>query len=78
MGLDPQGLMTRVVDAIVGQRYFRAWLADSLDAMRAAAKELLATHASVGFGHPPAAVTRAGATDSVAPTFAPNRAERWR
>jgi hypothetical protein len=39
MGLDPQGLMTRVVDAIVGQRYFRAWLADSLDAMRAAAKE---------------------------------------
>ena len=39
MGMDPQGLMTRVVDAIVGQRYFRAWLADSLDAMRAAAKE---------------------------------------
>ena len=39
MGMDPQGLGNRVLDAIVGQRYFRAWLGRSLDAMRRAAAE---------------------------------------
>jgi len=39
MGMDPQGLVYRVVDTIVGQRYFRAWLADSLDSMRRVACE---------------------------------------
>lgn len=39
MGMDPQGLGNRLFDAIVGQRYFRAWLADSLAAMRRAATE---------------------------------------
>jgi uncharacterized protein YndB with AHSA1/START domain len=39
MGMDPQGLGNRLLDAIVGQRYFRAWLADSLAAMRNAARE---------------------------------------
>ncbi|HSJ17592.1 MAG TPA: hypothetical protein VK920_05830 [Solirubrobacterales bacterium] len=37
MGMDPKGIVYRVVDSIVGQRYFRAWLADSLEAMRGAA-----------------------------------------
>ena len=37
--MDPQGLVYRVVDTIVGQRYFRAWLADSLDSMRRVACE---------------------------------------
>ena len=37
MGMDPKGVVYRVVDSVVGQRYFRAWLADSLEAMRGAA-----------------------------------------
>ena len=37
MGMDPKGAVYRVVDSIVGQRYFRAWLSDSLAAMRGAA-----------------------------------------
>jgi uncharacterized protein YndB with AHSA1/START domain len=39
MGMDPTNLASRLIDITVGQRYFRAWLADSLDAMRAAATE---------------------------------------
>jgi uncharacterized protein YndB with AHSA1/START domain len=37
MGMDPHGVVNRVFDSIVGQRYFRAWLADSLAAMRGVA-----------------------------------------
>jgi hypothetical protein len=39
MGMDPQGLGNRLFDAILGQRYFRAWLTDSLAAMRRAAMD---------------------------------------
>jgi hypothetical protein len=37
MGMDPLGITNRVFDAVAGKRYFRAWLADSLAAMRGAA-----------------------------------------
>jgi uncharacterized protein YndB with AHSA1/START domain len=37
MGMDPSGVVDRVIDTIVGQRYFRAWLTDSLEGMRDAA-----------------------------------------
>ncbi|MGH2961995.1 MAG: SRPBCC family protein [Solirubrobacterales bacterium] len=40
MGMDPQGVVNRVVDTIIGQRYFRAWLGNSLDSMRQACEEL--------------------------------------
>ena len=39
MGMDPQGVVNRVFDTVVGQSYFRAWLADSLAAMRQVATE---------------------------------------
>lgn len=39
MGMDPKGVVNRVIDTIVGQRYFRAWLADSLEAMRGVAAD---------------------------------------
>ncbi|MGH2992100.1 MAG: SRPBCC family protein [Solirubrobacterales bacterium] len=39
MGMDPQGVVYRMVDTIVGQRYFRAWLGDSLESMRKVAAE---------------------------------------
>jgi hypothetical protein len=39
--MDPQGLVYRVVDTIVGQRYFRAWLGDSLDSMRSGVRARL-------------------------------------
>ena len=39
MGMDPQGVVNRVFDTVAGKRYFRTWLADSLDAMRETAAE---------------------------------------
>ena len=36
-GMDPNGVGHRIFDAVAGKRYFRAWLADSLKAMRGAA-----------------------------------------
>jgi uncharacterized protein YndB with AHSA1/START domain len=43
MGMDPRGFANRVFDTIIGQRYFRAWLGDSLGSMRRACEELAAT-----------------------------------
>jgi uncharacterized protein YndB with AHSA1/START domain len=36
-GLDPQTTRTRVFDMVAGKRYFRRWLAESIDALRKAA-----------------------------------------
>ena len=38
-GLDPKTARTRVFDMVAGKRYFRRWLAESIDALRAAATE---------------------------------------
>jgi uncharacterized protein YndB with AHSA1/START domain len=38
-GLDPKTARTRVFDMVAGKRYFRRWLAESIDALRAAANE---------------------------------------
>lgn len=39
MGMDPQGTVNRVIDAVVGRRYFTSWLRATLDGLgRAAAK----------------------------------------
>jgi hypothetical protein len=38
-GLDPKTTRTRVFDMVAGKRYFRRWLAESIDALRAAANE---------------------------------------
>ena len=46
MGMDPQGIATRVWDAIAGQRYFRAWLAQTLQALDNAARARRAQPAS--------------------------------
>lgn len=65
MGMDPKNLPSRVIDVTVGKRYFRAWLADSLAAMREAAAERA--------GHPPSRSARAPATGrrSAPPTPSP-------
>ena len=39
MGMDPEGLASRVFDAVAGRIYFRNWLAESLDAMGNAAEQ---------------------------------------
>jgi uncharacterized protein YndB with AHSA1/START domain len=39
MGMDPDGIGDRIFDVIAGRRYFRSWLADSLESMRRAATE---------------------------------------
>ncbi len=36
-GMDPRGVTNRVFDTIAGRRYFRRWLEQSLDGLRAAA-----------------------------------------
>ena len=37
--MDPHNLPNRVFDAVAGRRYFRKWLAQSLEALREAAGE---------------------------------------
>jgi uncharacterized protein YndB with AHSA1/START domain len=39
MGMDPNGIGNHVFDMVAGRRYFRTWLADSLESMRRAATE---------------------------------------
>ena len=39
MGMDPHRVANRIFDAVAGKRYFRSWLAQSLEAMREAAAE---------------------------------------
>jgi uncharacterized protein YndB with AHSA1/START domain len=40
MGMDPQRLVDRVIDAVAGRRYFTSWLRATLDGLgRAAAKD---------------------------------------
>lgn len=41
-GLDPKTAKTRVFDVVAGRRYFRRWLEQSIDALRAAANENVA------------------------------------
>ena len=38
-GIDPQDWSGRIFDAVAGKRYFRRWLQQSVDALRAAAGE---------------------------------------
>jgi hypothetical protein len=42
-GLDPKTTRTRVFDVVAGRRYFRSWLEQSIDALRAAAHERVGT-----------------------------------
>jgi hypothetical protein len=37
--MDPHNLPNRVFDAVAGRRYFRRWLAQSVEALRRAAGE---------------------------------------
>ena len=39
LGMDPQRLPERVFDAVAGQRFFRKWLTQSVEALRKAAGE---------------------------------------
>ena len=39
MGMDPQNLRSRLIDATVGKRYFTQWLAATLSALRDAANK---------------------------------------
>ena len=39
LGMDPANLSNRVFDAVAGRRYFRKWLAQSVEALRRAAGE---------------------------------------
>jgi uncharacterized protein YndB with AHSA1/START domain len=39
LGMDPANLPLRVFDAVAGRRYFRKWLAQSVEALRVAAGE---------------------------------------
>ena len=39
MGLEPQGLWDRVLDAVAGKRYFTSWMHATMDALRRAASE---------------------------------------
>jgi uncharacterized protein YndB with AHSA1/START domain len=41
-GVDPKSVSTRVFDMVAGRRYFRHWLEQSLDGLRAAAREEVA------------------------------------
>jgi uncharacterized protein YndB with AHSA1/START domain len=41
-GLDPKTTRTRVFDVVGGRRYFRTWLEQSIEALRAAAHESVA------------------------------------
>src|SRR5215216_8207928 len=41
-GLDPKTTRTRVFDVVAGRRYFRNWLEQSIEALRAAAHERVA------------------------------------
>jgi hypothetical protein len=38
-GVDPETIPVRVFDVVAGKRYFRRWLEQSLDRLRAAARE---------------------------------------
>ena len=37
IGMDPEGLVHRVFDAVAGRRYFSSWLRSTLDGLRSAA-----------------------------------------
>jgi uncharacterized protein YndB with AHSA1/START domain len=39
MGMDPEGIGRRVFDLVVGRRYFASWIVQTLDGLRAAARE---------------------------------------
>ena len=39
MGMDPQGVRNRIFDAVTGQRYFRSWLQDTLEALAQTARD---------------------------------------
>jgi hypothetical protein len=39
LGMDPTNLSNRVFDAVAGRRYFRKWLAQSVEALRKASGE---------------------------------------
>jgi hypothetical protein len=39
MGMDPQGIKNRVIDAVAGKRYFSQWLDSTMGALERAAKE---------------------------------------
>ena len=39
MGMEPRRLRYRVIDAAIGQRYFRKWSEESLDGLREAAND---------------------------------------
>jgi len=39
LGMDPTNLPERMIDAVAGRRFFRKWLAQSLEALRRAAGE---------------------------------------
>jgi hypothetical protein len=39
MGMEPDGLASRVFDAVAGRIYFRRWLSESLDAMARVASD---------------------------------------
>ena len=38
MGMEPQGVRARVIDATVGRRYFTDWMSKTLDGLRDAAR----------------------------------------
>jgi hypothetical protein len=38
MGMDPNGVGYRIFDAVMGQRYFRGWLQQTIEALDAAAR----------------------------------------
>jgi uncharacterized protein YndB with AHSA1/START domain len=42
MGMEPKRLRYRLIDAAIGQRYFRKWSEESLDALGEAARERVA------------------------------------
>ena len=39
MGMDPQRAQMKVFDAVVGKRYFKSWLGQTMEALDAVAKE---------------------------------------
>jgi hypothetical protein len=39
MGMDPQGVVNRVIDAVAGRRYFSSWLQSTLDGLGSAARD---------------------------------------
>ena len=48
MGMEPDGLASRVFDATAGRIYFRRWLAASLESLRDAAEERAKTTSAAG------------------------------